>query len=332
MQTPPQRVTRQGRPRTAPARPTTAGWFGLILFFFLAGIGAIGALATISLYTALATGLNPVTDMEDYELPEELIVFDRKGTQLARFGEFKREVVEFEEIPPICSTRRRPSRTRRSGRTPASIPSRSSRPVSTRCAAGAAAPRPSPSVTRMRLLEDDLLQDPGRLAERKLKEIVQSIRLTQHYAGEPGKQDIITAYLNQIYYGNQSYGVKAAARSYFGVDDLSELTPAQAAVLAALPKSPSNYDLVRNAVEECLEPGENEGDCAKSQLVVPPDATVVERRDQILDPHGRGWPDPDVRRPVHRRTVARRPRRAGRPGSPGHRAMAGAAFRVARPR
>ena len=94
-------MTRQGRPRTAPARPTTAGWFGLILFFFLAGIGAIGALATISLYSALATGLNPVTDMEDYELPEESIVFDRNGTELARFGEFKREVVEFEEIPPI---------------------------------------------------------------------------------------------------------------------------------------------------------------------------------------------------------------------------------------
>ena len=76
--------------------------------------------------------------------------------------------------------------------------------------------------------------------------------------------------------------MKAAARSYFGVNDLSELTPAQAATLAALPKSPSNYDLVRNAVEECLEPGEKEGECAKSQLVVPPDTTVVERRNQIL--------------------------------------------------
>ena len=76
--------------------------------------------------------------------------------------------------------------------------------------------------------------------------------------------------------------MKAAARSYFGINDLSELTPAQAAVLAALPKSPSNYDLVRNAVEECLEPGENEGECAKTQLVVPPDTTVVERRNQIL--------------------------------------------------
>ena len=118
-------------------------------------------------------------------------------------------------------------------------------------------------------------QDGDRTVERKLKEIIQSIRLTQEYEGEEGKRQIITAYLNQIYYGNQSYGVKAAAKSYFGVDDLDELTPAQAAILAALPKSPSNYDLVRNATEECLEPGEAEGgtvtvkdgDPAKVELV-----------------------------------------------------------------
>ena len=65
-----------------------------------------------------------------------------------------------------------------------------------------------------------------------------------------GKQQIITAYLNQNYYGNQSYGVKAAVRSYFGID-ISKIDPAQAAIIAGLPKSPSNYDLVRNAQEKC---------------------------------------------------------------------------------
>ena len=283
MQTPPQRVTRQGRPRNDPARPTTAGWFGLIIFFFLAGIGAIGALATIGLYTSLASNLTDVEAMQDYELPEESIVFDRNGTELARFGEFKREVVEFDEIPPILldATTAIEDKTfwENAGFDPVAIFSAGLDSLRGR---GRGASTVTQQLTRMRLLDDDLLQDPGRLAERKLKEIIQSIRLTQHFAGEPGKQDIITAYLNQIYYGNQSYGVKAAARSYFGVNDLSELTPAQAAILAALPKSPSNYDLVRNAVEECIEPGENEGECAKSQLVVPPDTTVVERRNQIL--------------------------------------------------
>ena len=283
MQTPPQRVTRQGRPRNDPARPTTAGWFALIIFFFLAGVGAIAALATISLYTSLASNLTPVEAMQDYELPEELIILDRNGAELARFGEFKREVVEFDEIPPILldATTAVEDKTfwENAGFDPVAIFSAGLDSLRGRSRGASTITQ---QLTRMRLLEDDLLEDRGRLAERKLKEIVQSIRLTQHFAGEPGKQDIITAYLNQIYYGNQSYGVKAAARSYFGVNDLSELTPAQAATLAALPKSPSNYDLVRNAVEECLEPGEKEGECAKSQLVVPADTTVVERRNQIL--------------------------------------------------
>ncbi|HEY6014956.1 MAG TPA: transglycosylase domain-containing protein, partial [Candidatus Limnocylindrales bacterium] len=62
-------------------------------------------------------------------------------------------------------------------------------------------------------------------------EIIQSVRVTQEFQGVEGKRQIITAYLNQNYYGNQSYGVKAAAESYFGID-LSKIDPAQAAILA----------------------------------------------------------------------------------------------------
>ena len=56
----------------------------------------------------------------------------------------------------------------------------------------------------------------GTTYERKLREIIQSIRLTEAYPGEAGKKEIITAYLNQNFYGNSSYGVKAAAKGYFG--------------------------------------------------------------------------------------------------------------------
>ena len=44
--------------------------------------------------------------------------------------------------------------------------------------------------------------------------------MTEAYPGDAGKQKIITAYLNQNYYGNGSYGVLAAAQGYFGVDNL----------------------------------------------------------------------------------------------------------------
>ena len=55
-------------------------------------------------------------------------------------------------------------------------------------------------------------------------------------------------YLNQNYYGDQSYGVAAAALDYFGVTDLHKLTIAQAAILAGIPQSPTAFDLRKNAV------------------------------------------------------------------------------------
>ena len=76
--------------------------------------------------------------------------------------------------------------------------------------------------------------------------------------------------------------MKAAAQSYFGID-LSRIDPAQAAILAALPKSPSNYDLVRNAIEHCTTTVAEGADCPKNELVVPLDTTIVTRRNAILD-------------------------------------------------
>ncbi len=138
-------------------------------------------------------------------------------------------------------------------------------------------------LVRNRLLDPELVQDPDRTIERKLKEIIQSIRVTQAFPGEEGKQEIIAAYLNQNYYGNQSYGVKAAVDSYFGIP-LADLTPAQAAIIAGLPKSPSNYDLVRNAVDRCTAEVPEGGECptAATESFVPADTTVVERRNLIL--------------------------------------------------
>ena len=49
--------------------------------------------------------------------------------------------------------------------------------------------------------------------ERKIKEIIQSVRLTEAYPGPSGKEAIIGAYLNNSFYGNRSYGVAAAARA-----------------------------------------------------------------------------------------------------------------------
>ena len=64
------------------------------------------------------------------------------------------------------------------------------------------------------------------------------------YGQEGGKERIITAYLNQIFYGHNAYGIAAAADVYFG-KTLDQLTAAQAALLAAIPHTPACYDLFR---------------------------------------------------------------------------------------
>src|SRR6478672_10692443 len=245
------RLTADARPAprptaSRPARPPrrgTLGWIALIVFLFLAAVGIIGALASVVLFTTLSSGLEPVNEMDQYQLPEETVIYDRTGKiELARFGEYQRDVVTFDEIPPILldATTAVEDKTfwENAGFDPVGI-----------VAAGIDAIRGdargastiTQQLVRARLLDPKLVQDPDRTIERKLKEIVQSIRVTQTFPGLEGKQQSITAYLNQNYYGNQAYGVKAAVRKYFG-KELKAITPAEAAIIAALPKSPSNYD------------------------------------------------------------------------------------------
>ena len=87
-------------------------------------------------------------------------------------------------------------------------------------------------------------QHPG--IDDKIREQIFAREVTAQYPGVQGKKRILTTYLNLVYYGNGSYGVKAAAANYFGITDLSQLTLAQSAFLAGLPQLPSVYDPYQN--------------------------------------------------------------------------------------
>ncbi|GAB4259862.1 penicillin-binding protein 1A [Deferrisoma sp.] len=86
-----------------------------------------------------------------------------------------------------------------------------------------------------------LFLTPERTLRRKLREALLALEIERRYT----KREILEFYLNQIYLGNGAYGVGAAARAYFGKTP-SELTLADAALLAALPKAPARYDPFRN--------------------------------------------------------------------------------------
>mgnify|MGYP000043915620 FL=1 len=87
----------------------------------------------------------------------------------------------------------------------------------------------------------NFLLDGSRTAERKIQELILAPRLEASL----GKEGVLELYLNEIDLGVRSFGVTAAAQSYFN-KSLSELSPAEAAFLAVHPKAPYSYHPVKN--------------------------------------------------------------------------------------
>ena len=93
-------------------------------------------------------------------------------------------------------------------------------------------------LARMLLLPDERFE---QTYERKAREIVLAAEITRQYS----KEEILEMYLNEIFYGNLSYGIEAAAETYFRTT-ADELTLWQASFLAGLPQGPAIYDIYNN--------------------------------------------------------------------------------------
>jgi penicillin-binding protein 1C len=99
-------------------------------------------------------------------------------------------------------------------------------------------------LARMVLLPEERFE---QTATRKIKEIVLAAELVRVYS----KDTILEIYLNELNYGNQAYGIQAAAETYFGTD-AADLTLAQASFLAGLPQLPATYDPFGGGLERAL--------------------------------------------------------------------------------
>lgn len=89
---------------------------------------------------------------------------------------------------------------------------------------------------------------PERTITRKVKELVLAMKLEQHYS----KDQILDLYLNNVPYGSAYYGVESASRAYFN-KSAKEVTLSEAALLAALPRSPNYYSPWGNHQNELEE-------------------------------------------------------------------------------
>ena len=275
----------RGRPSGSSTVRRVAIAIPLILFATFILIGVVGVFGVAAAYNYYSAGLpDPKDTLSNLSFDQQTILTDRTGkVRLASLGEFKRELVTFDQIPPEMLDATTAIEDKDFWSNPGFDAAGF---VSATLDTLTGHPRGGSTITqqlvRARLLPESAFT--GSREERKIREIIQSLRLTEAYPGDTGKQEIITAYLNQNFYGNQSYGIKAAAHTYFG-KELKDLTLAQEAILAAIPQSPSTFDLVQNADEVCTVTVKAGADCpaGKSQLVVPPDSAIVIRRNFVLD-------------------------------------------------
>lgn len=145
--------------------------------------------------------------------------------------------------------------------------------------------RPAGASTITQQVAKNFLLSSEVSYKRKIKEALLASRMEQAFS----KQHILELYLNEIYLGNRSYGVAAAALNYFG-KSLDELNLEEAAYLAALPKGPNNYNPKtkyaaavnrRNwVIDRMVIDGyasEEEGEAAKAKPL-----EVIERRGEFV--------------------------------------------------
>jgi membrane peptidoglycan carboxypeptidase len=84
------------------SRPSATGMLALLIWFLLVGVALLAAAASVSAFARLSDGLEDPTKLDTIAFQEESIVYDRTGeTELARFGQAKREVVTFDQLPPL---------------------------------------------------------------------------------------------------------------------------------------------------------------------------------------------------------------------------------------
>jgi membrane peptidoglycan carboxypeptidase len=225
---------------------------GIVVFAIVAVTATSMAAAGVGVQTTLASmedGLPDVNQFESLKFAQPTKIYDRTGkVQLANFQQERRRVVTFEELPHLVldATVATEDKTfwTNPGYDSQAIIRSALRCFTGDCSSGASTI--TQQFVRARLLPPELLAPSYDDKIRKVKEILQSAHLTDYvtktYGEQAGKERIVTAYLNQIFYGHNAYGVAGAASAYFN-KSLHELTPAEAALLAAIPKSPVCYDL-----------------------------------------------------------------------------------------
>lgn len=224
-------------PKSAPSR----SWLSRFLIksaVFVAGLGLCGALlGTLALALAWPN-LPDLSAMIDYRPRVPLRIYTADHVLIGEFGEERRNVLRFNEIPDIMKSAILAAEDDRfyqhggidwAGVLRAAL----ANTINMSKTQGA-------STITMQVARNFYLSSE-KTYTRKFYELL----LTFKIEATLSKDEILDLYMNQIFLGHRAYGFAAASRSYFG-KPLGEITPAEAAMLAGIPKAPSRFNPISN--------------------------------------------------------------------------------------
>ena len=210
--------------------------FGVL--FLMAVAGGIGVLA---IFWHFGQDLPDYTQLETYEPEVMTRVHAGDGALIAEYAREKRVFVPITSIPHVVVDAFVAAEDKNFFSHPGIDFASVLRAAVTNVANMGSGKRPVGASTITQQVAKNFLLTSEVSYERKVKEAILSFRIERAFT----KEHILELYLIEIYLGNGSYGVAAAALRYFD-KSLDEINIEEAAYLAALPKAPSNYHPVRN--------------------------------------------------------------------------------------
>ena len=204
------------------------------ILLFSAGLFTLGIVAVVAVYLYVAPQLPSLEEIKTIRVQTPLRVYTTEGKLFAVFGDKRRTPIDLEDVPQQIINAFIAAEDDRfyehlgvdyEGLIRAAI---NLIETGQRTQGG--------STITMQLARNFFLTNQ-RTYERKIKEIYLALIMERLLS----KEEILNLYLNKIFLGKRAYGIAAAAEIYYG-KDIKELTLAQSAMIASLPKAPSTYN------------------------------------------------------------------------------------------
>ncbi len=212
----------------------------ILRFILASGFAAMtaGLVIAAAAWLYITPQLPPIERLKEVQLQVPLRVYTSDGELIAEFGEQRREPVRYADLPQTVIDAILATEDDRFFQHPGvdyqGLVRAAVKLVST------GEKRQGGSTITMQVARNFFLSSEKTYL-RKLKEIFLALKI-EHYLS---KQEILELYLNKIFFGHRAYGIAAAAQVYYGVS-IDQLSVAQVAMIAGLPKAPSANNPVSN--------------------------------------------------------------------------------------